>query len=127
MRVMHTDEAGPPDRRTRRSEPHSGSRRDGSPRDRAAVEIQVVTAGDSLISEIVTLADSASQTLGFLPPPVFEEAARDQTLLAALHGRELAGYALFGPAETPRSAGAAMRCTQVPRAGNRATAGGYNQ
>jgi GNAT superfamily N-acetyltransferase len=95
MRVMHTDEAGPPDRRTRRSEPHSGSRRDGSPRDRAAVEIQVVTAGDSLISEIVTLADSASQTLGFLPPPVFEEAARDQTLLAALHGRELAGYALF--------------------------------
>jgi hypothetical protein len=58
MRGMHTDEAGPPARRTPRSEPRSGSRRDGSPRDRAAVEIQVVIAGDSLISEIITLADA---------------------------------------------------------------------
>jgi ribosomal protein S18 acetylase RimI-like enzyme len=48
-----------------------------------------------LVSDIIDLADSASDTLGFLPMEVFQEAARKQILLTAMRGKELCGYALF--------------------------------
>lgn len=55
----------------------------------------VVQAGDALIGKIITLADSASRTLGFLPRAAFEDHARDGTLLAAVEDSRLLGYALF--------------------------------
>jgi GNAT superfamily N-acetyltransferase len=59
------------------------------------IEILPVRPEDDLMNGIIKLADSASRTLGFLPPPVFIEAARRQTLLAALSRGRLAGYALY--------------------------------
>jgi GNAT superfamily N-acetyltransferase len=60
------------------------------------VRVIVVPADDQLVSDLVILADRASDTLGFLPRQVFQEAARKRTLLAAVQGKKLCGYALFG-------------------------------
>jgi GNAT superfamily N-acetyltransferase len=60
-----------------------------------ATTVLVVRSQDPLVSDIIDLADSASDTLGFLPMAVFYEAARKRTLLAAVRGRKLCGYALF--------------------------------
>jgi len=62
----------------------------------SAVAIIAVPAGDPLVGEIIGLADRARDTLGFLPREVFRKAARSGTLLAAMRGKRLCGYALFG-------------------------------
>jgi GNAT superfamily N-acetyltransferase len=61
-----------------------------------APKVVVVSADGPLVPDIIDLADSASDTLGFLPMAVFHEAARKRTLLAAVQEKKLCGYALFG-------------------------------
>jgi GNAT superfamily N-acetyltransferase len=61
-----------------------------------ATRVVVVRANDPLVPEIIDLADSASDTLGFLPRQAFQEAARKQILVAAVREKKLCGYALFG-------------------------------
>lgn len=61
------------------------------------VHIKAVEAADEdLLAAIISLGDRNRKTLGFLPHAVFRQAARTGTLLAAVEGGDLAGYALYG-------------------------------
>jgi GNAT superfamily N-acetyltransferase len=68
------------------------------------VDINVVGAADeNLLAAIIELGDRNRRTLGFLPQAVFRKASETGTLLAAVEGRRLAGYALYGlPGERVR-------------------------
>jgi GNAT superfamily N-acetyltransferase len=91
----------------KRSKQRSSRSAEGSIRQRAdpstpvpgskdpAPRVVAVRADGPLLSDIIDLADSASDTLGFLPMAVFHEAARKRTLLAAVQRKKLCGYALF--------------------------------
>jgi len=68
---------------------------DNSPVGESSVRTVAVEAGDALVGRIIALADEYSSTLGFLPHSAFEAAARSGTLLAAVQGTDLVGYALF--------------------------------
>ena len=48
-----------------------------------------------LLDEAVTLADQARQTLGFLPPAAFEQAAASGTLIVGVNEGRVIGYALY--------------------------------
>jgi GNAT superfamily N-acetyltransferase len=70
----------------------------------AAVRITAVSEkDDKLLQAVIRLGDRFTDTLGFLPQTVFEQAARAGTLIAATNGSQLAGYALYGlPADRVR-------------------------
>jgi GNAT superfamily N-acetyltransferase len=80
---------------TERSETTQEPAQIGSPANERTVRTVAVEAGDALVGQIIALADEDSSTLGFLPHSAFEAAARRGTLLAAVHGTDLVGYALF--------------------------------
>ncbi|MGI5225732.1 GNAT family N-acetyltransferase [Actinoallomurus sp. CA-142502] len=59
-------------------------------------QIRHLKSGDTeLLRDVVALADRCSKTLGFLTPPVFEQAADQGTLAVALIEGRLAGYTLY--------------------------------
>ncbi|MFJ7297799.1 GNAT family N-acetyltransferase [Streptomyces collinus] len=61
------------------------------------VDIKVMDAADEdMLAAIIELGNRNRRTLGFLPHAVFRQAAKTGTLLAAMEGRHLAGYALYG-------------------------------
>ncbi|MCX4920101.1 GNAT family N-acetyltransferase [Streptomyces sp. NBC_00687] len=65
--------------------------------DAGDVQITAVDAADEiLLAAIISLGDRNRKTLGFLPHAVFRQAAKTGTLLAAVEGGLLAGYALYG-------------------------------
>lgn len=53
-------------------------------------------ADQDLLAAVISLGDRNRKTLGFLPHAVFRQASETSTLLAAVEGRNLAGYALYG-------------------------------
>ncbi|MFI1481917.1 GNAT family N-acetyltransferase [Streptomyces sp. NPDC020747] len=63
----------------------------------AAIRISPVSPQNTeLLASIVALGDRFRSKLGFLPPAVYEQAAGGDTLLAAVAGSDLVGYALYG-------------------------------
>jgi GNAT superfamily N-acetyltransferase len=61
------------------------------------VRIKAVgTADEELLAAIIDLGNRNRKTLGFLPRAAFRQAAEAGTLLAAVEGTRLAGYALYG-------------------------------
>src|SRR5689334_18714495 len=63
--------------------------------------IETVSVSDAaLIERLVTLGDTARDTLGMLPPTVYRDSAADRRLLVARVDGEVAGYVLF---RRPRS------------------------
>ncbi|WP_245170619.1 GNAT family N-acetyltransferase [Streptomyces bottropensis] len=61
------------------------------------VRIAAVNADDEqLLAAVIGLGDRNRKTLGFLPHAAFRQAAQAATLLAAVEGSRLAGYALYG-------------------------------
>src|SRR5690242_12554427 len=51
--------------------------------------------GDSAIAQVTRLAAKARRTVGFLPDSAFTERAEQGTLLVALDGDTVVGYALY--------------------------------
>jgi GNAT superfamily N-acetyltransferase len=71
---------------TRRSEGEGGQ----------TIQVRVVAGTDSpVLDQVIALGDRASQTLGFLPTSVFQQAAHDGKLLVALEDERVIGYAYF--------------------------------
>ncbi|MGV9652154.1 GNAT family N-acetyltransferase [Streptomyces sp. NPDC003554] len=70
----------------------------------AMVLVKAVDADDEkLLAAVIDLGDRNRKTLGFLPHAAFRQAAQAGTLLAAVDGGRLAGYALYGlPADRVR-------------------------
>ncbi|MFE1391141.1 GNAT family N-acetyltransferase [Streptomyces albogriseolus] len=68
------------------------------------MRITAVGAGNErLLADVIGLGDRNRKTLGFLPHAAFRQAAQAGTLLAAVEGCQLAGYALYGlPGERVR-------------------------
>jgi GNAT superfamily N-acetyltransferase len=63
---------------------------------RLQVELAYVRLQDEqFLYQIVTLGDMSRRTLGFLPQVAFKQAAENGTLLAAVHGGQVLGYALY--------------------------------
>lgn len=61
------------------------------------VRIKAVGADDEdLLTAVIELGNRNRKTLGFLPRAAFRQAAQSGTLLVAVDGRRLAGYALYG-------------------------------
>jgi GNAT superfamily N-acetyltransferase len=61
------------------------------------VRINTVGAKDErLLAAVIALGNRNRKTLGFLPRAAFRQAAETGTLLAAVEGARLAGYALYG-------------------------------
>jgi GNAT superfamily N-acetyltransferase len=61
------------------------------------VRIQLVDPSDAeLLAAVIGLGDQNRKWLGFLTPSAYQQAAVQQTLLAAMIDGELAGYVLFG-------------------------------
>jgi len=59
-------------------------------------ELVDIRPGDAqLLNEVITLGDRNSKTLGFLPYPVFAQAAEAGTLVAAVHNAHVIGYVLY--------------------------------
>lgn len=59
-------------------------------------EIDIIGVSDPrLVIAVREMADRFRRRLGLLPYPVFDEAAAQQRLLAAVSGEELAGFALY--------------------------------
>jgi hypothetical protein len=60
------------------------------------IRVRVVGGTDSpVLDQVIALGDRASQTLGFLPTSVFQQAAHDGKLLVALKDERVIGYAYF--------------------------------
>jgi GNAT superfamily N-acetyltransferase len=60
------------------------------------VELDYIGPDDrQFISQVIALGDSARRTLGLMPYTVFEQAAADGTLLTAVRGGQVVGYALY--------------------------------
>ena len=53
------------------------------------------TPGDTALAQVIKLGARARRTVGFLPDSAFRERAEQGTLLVALDGDAVAGYALF--------------------------------
>lgn len=63
----------------------------------AAIRISSVSPQNTeLMASIVALGDRFRSKLGFLPPAVYQQAAEENRLLAAVAGSDLVGYALYG-------------------------------
>ncbi|WP_405536097.1 GNAT family N-acetyltransferase [Streptomyces sp. NBC_00075] len=63
----------------------------------AAIRISPVSPQNTeLLASIVALGDRFRSKLGFLPPAVYQQAAEENRLLAAVAGPDLVGYALYG-------------------------------
>ncbi|MEY2247256.1 GNAT family N-acetyltransferase [Streptomyces sp. BF23-18] len=61
------------------------------------MQIKAVSAQDeALIADVIALGNRNRRTLGFLPRAAFRQAATSGTLIAAVEGDRLAGYALYG-------------------------------
>ncbi|MEV5898416.1 GNAT family N-acetyltransferase [Streptomyces sp. NPDC052127] len=61
--------------------------------------VQIKAVGpndDELLAAVIDLGNRNRRTLGFLPHAAFHQAAETGTLLAAVKGARLAGYALYG-------------------------------
>jgi GNAT superfamily N-acetyltransferase len=58
--------------------------------------VQVGVNDGKLLEAVIGLGDRHRKTLGLLPREAFRESAAAGTLLAAMAGRQLAGYALYG-------------------------------
>lgn len=61
-------------------------------------EVELVAVGHQdagFLEEVIELGDRFRRTLGFLPRPVFAQAAEAGTLVAAVHNDHIVGYALY--------------------------------
>jgi hypothetical protein len=59
-------------------------------------ELVDIRPGDTqLLNEVIALGDRYSKTLGFLPYPVFAQAAEARTLVAAIRNAHVVGYVLY--------------------------------
>ncbi len=61
----------------------------------APIEL-VVPRNDAEIRAAIKLGDPYRDTLGFLPAPVYFDAAARKNLVVARYGDRVVGYALFG-------------------------------
>ncbi len=59
------------------------------------LRVTAVEPEEPAYAQVIALGDANSSTLGHLPYAVYEEAAESGCLLAAVHGDEVIGYALF--------------------------------
>lgn len=59
------------------------------------LRVTAVESEEPAYAQVIALGDANSSTLGHLPYAVYEEAAESGCLLAAVHGDEVIGYALF--------------------------------
>ena len=67
------------------------------------MRIRTVSADDDLLSAVIDLGDRFNNKLGFLPHAAYTQAAQAGTLIAAVDGTRLVGYALYGlPADRVR-------------------------
>lgn len=60
------------------------------------VIIQVAADDETLIQAVIALGNRNTRTLGLLVPAAYRQAAEADTLLAALDGETVVGYALYG-------------------------------
>jgi GNAT superfamily N-acetyltransferase len=57
--------------------------------------VYIGTEDRQLLDQAIELGNLAKRTLGFMPYPVFEQAAADSTLLGAVRDGRVVGYALY--------------------------------
>src|ERR1700733_13561985 len=61
----------------------------------AGVELIRPAPGDAALAQVIKLGAKTRRTVGFLPDSAFKQRAEQGTLLVALDGDAVAGYALF--------------------------------